>query len=393
MKICLVANPYSAHTRRLAQGLIERGHSVSLVTEGRPPGPPATRQSLPEWLVEAPDLLVFDQFRQSLYGEPARFRKLRYLATSIKLPALLDRIKPDILHAVGAAGAAWLAATARFHPFLITATGSDLLLLGQRSRMHNFLTSQAIRQADRLLCISPQLCMAARSMKVPEHKLEINFLGVDTATFHPAQSKAELRQRLGLSGKFVILSLRAVKAVYNPLIIAQAIPQVLNSLPQAHFLIMTYNADPQMLLKFQELVSVAGVSQSVEYLPPLEGDRAIAAYLQAADLAVSISASDGTPVSVLESMACGCPLILGELPTLHDWVESEVNGVFVPQADDLALSQAILRLAEDETLRARLGQAAAHTALQKADRESQFARLEEIYRRSCRDAKPLERTD
>jgi hypothetical protein len=44
-------------------------------------------------------------------------------------------------------------------------------------------------------------------------------------------------------------------------------------------------------------------------------------------------------------------------------------------------------------LRARLGQAAAHTALQKADRESQFARLEEIYHRSCRDAKPLEKTD
>ena len=230
-------------------------------------------------------------------------------------------------------------------------------------------------------------------MKIPENKIEINFFGVDTAVFHPAQSKEELRQSLGMAGKFVIISLRAMKAVYNPLVIAQAIPLILNSLPQAHFLIMTYNADPQMLREFQELVNAAGAGKSVEYLPPLKGDRSIAAYLQAADLAVSIAASDGTPVSVLESMACGCPLILGELPTLHDWVESEVNGLFIPQRDPLALSQAILRLASDDALRIRLGQAAANTAQQKAGREPQFARLEEIYRLSCCAANPLESAD
>ena len=78
-------------------------------------------------------------------------------------------------------------------------------------------------------------------------------------------------------------------------------------------------------------------------------------------------------------MACGCALVLGEIPALKEWAIPEQNSLLVPLGSTELLSQAIVRLIVDVPLRRRLAVSALETVREKGGRESQFDQLEEIY--------------
>lgn len=363
MKICLVAPANNAHTRRFINLLIQHGYKVALVS------PQPAQATLP------PEVELFDLSRLS------NLPRLRFLAWRAALPGLLRRIQPDLLHAFGAAGASWLASATRFHPFVITAMGSDLLLLGQRPWLHNRLTRQALRQADYLLCLSEGLRQAALGLGTPAERCEVAFFGLDLQVFHPGNGPATERQRAGLPDQPTILSLRAIQPVYNPLNIAAAIPSILAEVPQARFQVLTYNADPALMAQFRASLAAAGAIQAVEYLPPIESDQQLGELYRRCEIAISIAASDGTPVSVLESMACGCALVASDLPTLRQWIEPGINGLLIPPGDPAALAEAVLRLLRQPELRQALGVRAAQVASQCAGQEAQFARVAAVYQR------------
>ena len=78
----------------------------------------------------------------------------------------------------------------------------------------------------------------------------------------------------------------------------------------------------------------------------------------AAAVFVLASRHEGTPNALLEAMAMGLPAIVTEAcGGALDYVEAEVSGLVVPAEDPDALGRAIDRLAQDEALRRRLGQA------------------------------------
>jgi L-malate glycosyltransferase len=368
MNICLIANPNSAHTRRFVQGLLKRGHSVTLIGE-HPPGEHGA-QTIQTAAFQYIDLTRF-----------TNFRKLRYLVWGIVIPTFLNQLQPDLLHALGASGAAWLGDSANFHPFVITATGSDLLQLNLKSNAHRRKTIRALQHADYIFCLSNQLKSAAINLGIPPERTEATYWGIDPGVFHPAPDKIAMRRQAGLAEGPVVISLRAMNAIYNPLDIARVIPGVLQEAPRTQFLVLTYNSDWRILNEFKTAIEKSGAGQAVKYIPALPDDQALADLLCASDIAISVAASDGTPVSVLESMACGNALVLGDIPTLHDWVTHEISGLFVPLGDVPALSQAILRLIRDVDLRQRLSIQAATDAREKAVQEHSFEQADHLYRR------------
>ena len=84
-------------------------------------------------------------------------------------------------------------------------------------------------------------------------------------------------------------------------------------------------------------------------------------WLQAADALVLCSRSEGMPLSVIEAMALGKPVVVTTVGGLPDMVEHEGTGLWVPPRAPLALAAALDRLAADVELRTRLGETAAAT--------------------------------
>jgi glycosyltransferase involved in cell wall biosynthesis len=121
-----------------------------------------------------------------------------------------------------------------------------------------------------------------------------------------------------------------------------------------------------------------GLSERVELL----GARAdIPELLGRSDVFVLSSRSEGFPVSILEAMAAGLPVVATDVGGVAEAVEDGDTGLLVPSADFEALACALGRLLSDADLRRRLGAAGRARALRLFDLPRYRAAYVELYDR------------
>jgi len=109
------------------------------------------------------------------------------------------------------------------------------------------------------------------------------------------------------------------------------------------------------------------------------GPRGREALFARADVFVLPSRAEGLPMSVLEAMARGLPVIATPVGGLPELIEDGVNGLLVPPGDPPALARAILKLADNQEARQALGRAARETILARHSAAVALPRLEEVY--------------
>lgn len=98
------------------------------------------------------------------------------------------------------------------------------------------------------------------------------------------------------------------------------------------------------------------------------------------DIVVLPSYREGLPKSLIEAAACGLPLVSTDVPGCREVVTDGVDGLLVPVRDADALAEAIARLANDASLRQRLGAAARAKALREFDERIVNERTLDVYR-------------
>jgi glycosyltransferase involved in cell wall biosynthesis len=92
------------------------------------------------------------------------------------------------------------------------------------------------------------------------------------------------------------------------------------------------------------------------------------------------SHAEAMPMSLLEAMAAGCPVIASAVGGIPDVVEDGVNGILVPPGEPRALAQALAALLADPALAARLGREARATIARRYTTERALERIEQVYR-------------
>lgn len=114
----------------------------------------------------------------------------------------------------------------------------------------------------------------------------------------------------------------------------------------------------------------------------LAGERdGVPAILAASDVFVLSSRSEGLPVSVLEAMAAGLPVVASRVGGVPELVEDGVGGFLVEPGDAAALAEALERLVDDRELRRRLGAGARSRAEERFDLPRFHREHLELYRR------------
>jgi glycosyltransferase involved in cell wall biosynthesis len=91
------------------------------------------------------------------------------------------------------------------------------------------------------------------------------------------------------------------------------------------------------------------------------------------------SYAEGLPMSLLEAMAAGCPVVATPVGGIPDLVTHDVNGLLVPPGNPQALADALQRILRDRALAARLGNAARQTIANRFNAERSLERLEQVY--------------
>ncbi|HEY1197128.1 MAG TPA: glycosyltransferase family 4 protein [Thermoplasmata archaeon] len=111
---------------------------------------------------------------------------------------------------------------------------------------------------------------------------------------------------------------------------------------------------PEYEVQIRELISRLGIAGRVDVLGRIPDEERARTYSRA-KLAICGSKKEGWGLSIFEPQAFGCAAVAYDVPGVRDAVVHGSTGLLVPDGDVAGLTQALLSLAQDEPLRAKLG--------------------------------------
>jgi len=289
---------------------------------------------------------------------------------------LVDKIKPDIIdvHYITIYG--YLAVASGFHPLVLGVWGSDILVDPDQNIFYKFFTRQALRRADRIICVSPELNEEVTKYGISPKLIDIVLIGTDTQEFSPNQKKVNVFENLGISASCpVVISIRSLWPIYDIETLVRAIPLVLKETPEARFIIGGQGEQRSYL---EKLAKDLGIFEAIRFPGWIPGDD-LPAYLASSEVYVSTSLSDGTSTSLLEAMASGLASVVTDIPANRPWVVDGQNGFLFPEKNHETLAAKIVYLLKNTDLRNKFGQANRQTIQEKAEYRKEMAKVEKIY--------------
>ena len=201
--------------------------------------------------------------------------------------------------------------------------------------------------------------------------------GVDTTRFHPGPADPTFLDRHGLAGHRVVLSPRAIRPLYRHETVLDAFA---GTLPDAVLVMSALDADPATLAAVRDQAARLGVADRVRILERIAPEELPDAY-RAAAVVVSVPESDSFPVTLLEAMATGVPLVVGDLPPTRAVLAELAPESLVPVGDAAATAEALLRTLDlPPEARAGIASALRDWAVREADYDANMRRMEDRYR-------------
>jgi teichuronic acid biosynthesis glycosyltransferase TuaC len=219
-------------------------------------------------------------------------------------------------------------------PVVITARGSDLNLIARNAVPRRLIRWAACR-AHGVITVSDALRCVAEGIGIAPAKLTVLRNGVDTGLFRPLD-RASVRAAHGLRGRVLISVGNLVPLKGHELVI-----EALALLPEAQLLIAGEGPEQSRL---EELALRGGVSGRVRFLGALPQERLVE-YYGAADALVLASSREGWPNVLLESLACGTPVIASNVGGCAEVIGESAAGVLLSERSAEAIAGAVRELA------------------------------------------------
>ena len=285
---------------------------------------------------------------------------------------LLQEIRPDILH------------THLYHPnFYGRLAALGLGLPGMVATVHNIyarvkwhrsLANYLLaRVSDYVLVFSPQVREdVLRYDWVPEARLKMLTPGVRLEGPNPRETREEIRNRLDLGG-FCLGNVARLEVQKGHEDLLTAVQQVYREIPGLTLLLV---GDGSRGAELRELTQSLGLEQVVRFLGTR---RDIPEILQALDAFIMPSRWEGIPLTLLEAMGYGLPVISTRVGRAPEIITDGVNGRLTPVAEPEALARAILELYWEPEKRQAWGEQARRTVLAKYTLEHFLEQFAAIY--------------
>ena len=359
---------YSNHHRRLGSGALTRRETVE-------------------------DVSVIRTWLWGIGDRGVRDRVLSY--TSFWLSSSLRGIpipRPDAVIAssppltVGLTG--WWLSLIKRTPFIFDIRDlwpesiTDLVPMTNGSTMVRILGGMSRFLYDR----ADQLVVTSHSAKhkliedrqVEPERITVIPNGVETEQFGPIDNAVAIKEGLGLGGKFLVSFIGTIGLAQDVDLVIRSAARLMPSLKPIHFLFV--GEGPR---KSQAMDAVARLGLSnVTFLPGQKRDE-IPGLIQASDICLvtlrKAPVNDTViPVRMLEFMSCGRPVLLSAGGEAGRIVNAAGAGMVTEQGSDMALTDAIVRLGRDASLRRHMGEKGRQYVLDNFSRAQTAIRYLEV---------------
>jgi glycosyltransferase involved in cell wall biosynthesis len=319
--------------------------------------------------------IVVPDMRGQAALKPGDVRALRQIL------AVIRDVRPHIVHTHTAKAGFLGRAAARLGgvPIVVHTYHGHVL-----SGYYGPLMNQALRRmeqalawtTDRLVAVSDRVRDDLVRFGVARHdRITVIPLGLDLAPFLEADRlRGEFRAEIGLpAGTPLVGIVGRIFPIKNHRLFLDAAARVGARHGDARFVVV---GDGSLRPEIERRAIELGIGARVIFTGWRQDLARICADL---DLLVVSSDNEGTPVSAIEAMAAGRPVVATRVGGLVDLIEDGRTGRLVPPRDPAALAEAMGALIDDPAARAAMGEVARRSAAERFRAERLVEDVERLY--------------
>jgi glycosyltransferase involved in cell wall biosynthesis len=339
------------HVAYLTAGLAERGYRTTLVA-----GELSRGEESMAFVAEGlgvPVVTVSELHRE--------ISPLRDAVATLRLARLIRTQRPHILHThtakAGALGRlAALLARGSVRPVIVHTFHGHVLrgyFGGLSARLFKLVETLLARATDALVVVSPEVRDDLVALGVaPAEKFVVIRLGIEVEQRVAANGRArdEARRLLGIPPERFVVGwigrMTGVKRTGDALLALRALRE------RGADACLCLVGDGPARVALEEQAHRLGLARHVLSLGYQED---VARWYAAFDAFVLPSANEGTPVTAIEALAAGRPVVATRVGGVPDVVRDGENGYLVEVGDTVTLGERLARLAHDPALRERMG--------------------------------------
>lgn len=307
---------------------------------------------------------------------PLRILQFPFLLSALIAAAWRVRKQTDIFQTFWMISA-WIALKIkgiRGGPVVARLSGSDIYFT--RFCILSGIVRNTLNQADAIICQDQAFSNQLVSIGIQPDKIHVIPNGIDLASFKPSD-KTQARTQLRLSPKkLLVLTIGGLSPHKGHEYLLEAIPEILRTIHDVEFIFIGAG---DMRSKLSHLVWQLKLESHVRFMPMQKSDN-IPLWLNAADIFVLPSLSEGTPNVLLEAMACGLPCVASKVGGVPELIQDGENGLLAAPKSSAELAEKILELIHNPSLREKLGRNA-HDTISRNFRtwEIQSGALKRLY--------------
>ncbi len=222
-------------------------------------------------------------------------------------------------------------------PVIITARGCDLNFIPQYFVPRRWI-EWASNRSSGIITVSEALKNRMIELGANPAKVRVLRNGVDLACFRCATDREELRHTHGLRRR-TLLSVGRITEPKGQHLIIEAMPE----LPDFDLLIV---GDGEWREKLAGRVKEMGLSDRIRFLGSMKQSKLVE-YYQVADALILASRREGMANVLLESLACGTPLIATAVGGNPEVLADQRAGVLMEERSSAAIVESVKRLFSD----------------------------------------------
>ena len=345
------------HLRIVAEGLAQRGHTVTVLASN------TYRKTMIERLNDVTLIKASEWTRRA--------------STPIS-PAIVPlswRIPADVIHLHHPFPPGDLVYWLRLkRPPLIITYHSDIVRQKRLLQLYRPLLTRTLSAASRIIATSPQYIQTSEWLRPHAAKCTVVPLSVDAAHFAKPNlaEVARIKARFGSPLVLFVGRFRHYKGLH---FLIEALPQM----PAARLMLVGVGPEEARL---RELAQRLGVASRVDWVGEI-ADADLPNYYAAADVFVLPAhlRAEAFGIVQLEALAAGVPIVSTELGTGTSYVNlHNETGLVVPPADPSALAHAITTLLDNPQLRASFGATGIRRAHEHFSASRMLDQIEAVYR-------------
>jgi glycosyltransferase involved in cell wall biosynthesis len=364
------------HVAYLTAGLRERGYDTTLVA-----GSLARGEDSMAFVAEGRDVEIvrIDELGREI-------SPLRDLAATLRLARLIRRERPDILHThtakAGTVGRVAALLAGRRKPPIVVHTFHGHVLRGYfgplRSLVFRLLERWLAGHTTALIAVSPQVRDDLVDLHVaPPERFAVIRLGIelDERVNGARDGRLEIRRYLGIPpDRFAVGWIGRMTAVKRTDDVLLAFKRLRDEGVDA---VLCLVGDGPDRVQLERRAHELGVMRDTLFLGYQED---VAPFYAAFDALVLPSSNEGTPVSAIEALAAGRPVVATRVGGVPDVVEEGKDGFLVEPGATDELADRLGQLARDPALRERMGRAGRERVLPRYAVDRLVDDVDRLYR-------------